>query len=146
MPFAKGERKKSAFVPPQRDNANFSSLRTAKSASKNFQLISKSPLICSQDCPPKPEPKARARRLIQYGGVCWTMSELSLSKIQTPTDAKLLRNFANGSRAKIFLPLNPSNFCPLAKIFVPPFINHLKDLQFIYYNGLLIFLSFGFVT
>jgi len=49
------------------------------------------------------------------------MSELSLSKIQTPTDAKLLRNFANGSRAKIFLPLNPSNFCPLAKIFVPPF-------------------------
>jgi len=60
-------------------------------------------------------------RLNCKSGACWTKSEPILSKIQTPTDAKLLRNFANGSRAKIFLPLNPSNFCPLAKIFVPPF-------------------------
>jgi hypothetical protein len=27
------------------------------------------------------------------GGVCWTMSELSLSKIQTPIDASFLQNF-----------------------------------------------------
>jgi len=42
----------------------------------------KKPLIFSQNCPPKRGAKPRARRLIQYGGVCWTMSELSLSKIQ----------------------------------------------------------------
>jgi hypothetical protein len=50
------------------------------------------------------------------------MSELSLSKIQTPTDAKLLCNFADGSRAKIFLPLNPSNFCPLAERILQKFL------------------------
>jgi len=58
---------------------------------------------------------------IPYGGVYWTMSEPSLSKIQTLNDTKLLRNFSYGSRAKIFLPLNPSNFCPLAKIFYAVF-------------------------
>jgi len=84
--------------------ANFSSLRTAKSANKNSQLISKNLLISSQICPPKRGAKPRARRLIQYGGVCWTMSELSLSKIRTLTDAKLLRNFANGSRQKFSSP------------------------------------------
>jgi len=59
------------------------------------------------------------------------MSELSLNKIQTPTEAKLFRNFAYGSRAKIFLPLNPSNFCPLAKIFCAAF----SILKFYSYNG-----------
>jgi len=34
------------------------------------------------------------------GGVCWTKLELSLSKIQTPTEAKLFRNFSYGERAK----------------------------------------------
>jgi len=58
------------------------------------------------------------------------MSELSLNKIQTPTEAKLFRNFAYGSRAKIFLPLNPSNFCPLAKIFCAVF----SILKFYSYN------------
>jgi hypothetical protein len=72
--------------------------------------------------PPKPEPKARARRLIQYGGVCWKKSELILNKIPTPIDAKLLRNFAYGSQAKIFLPLNPSNFCLLAESFLQIFL------------------------
>ncbi|GEM_PF-2686849 len=33
-----------------------------------WKLISKSPLICSQNCPPKRGAKPRARRLIQYGG------------------------------------------------------------------------------
>jgi len=57
-------------------------------------------------------------------GVCWTMLEPSLSKIQTLTGTKLLRNFADGSRAKIFLPLNPSNFCPLAENFFQNFLCH----------------------
>ena len=79
------------------------------------------------------------------------MSELSLSKIQRifPIDAKLLRNFAYGSRAKIFLPLNPSKFCPLAKIFCAAFYKSSERLTIYllyYYNGLLMFLSFGFVT
>ena len=46
LPFNKGERQKSALFALWA-NANFSSLRTAKSASKNFQLISKNLLICS---------------------------------------------------------------------------------------------------
>jgi len=78
------------------------------------------------------------------------MSELSLSKILTLIEAKLLRNFADGSRAKNFLPLNSSIFCPLAKVFskffAPSFINHLKTYNLLYHNGLLMFLSFGFVT
>jgi hypothetical protein len=32
------------------------------------------------------------------------------------------------------------------KFFCAVFINHLKDLQFAYHKGLLMFLSFGFVT
>jgi hypothetical protein len=39
------------------------------------------------------------------GGVCWMISELSLRKIQMPTDAKLLCIFADGSRAKYFVSL-----------------------------------------
>jgi len=50
------------------------------------------------------------------------MSELSLNKILTPIDAKLRNNFADGSRAKIFLPLNPSNFCPLAERILQKFL------------------------
>jgi len=57
------------------------------------------------------------------------MSELSLSKIQTLSDTKLLRNFSYGSRAKTFLPLNPSNFCPLAKIFYAVFFQFLKFMS-----------------
>ena len=101
---------------------------------------------------PKRGAKPRARRIIQYGGVCWTMSELSLNKIQTPTEAKLFRNFAYGSRAKISgdsNSLNPSNFCPLAKIFCAAFYKSSERLTIYllyYYNGLLMFLSFGFVT
>ena len=68
MPFANGERKKSA--------------RTAALPPGGWKLISKNPLIFSQICPPKRGAKPQARRLIQYGGVCWTKSELSLSKIQ----------------------------------------------------------------
>jgi len=49
------------------------------------------------------------------------MSELFSSKILTLIDAKLLRNFADGSRAKIFLPLNSPNFCSLAKSFLKIF-------------------------
>jgi hypothetical protein len=56
-------------------------------------------------------------RNLERGGICWTKSELFLTKIQTLIDAKLRNNFAGGSRAKIFLPLNPSNVCPLAKNF-----------------------------
>ncbi|PIQ07471.1 MAG: hypothetical protein COW72_00150 [Candidatus Nealsonbacteria bacterium CG18_big_fil_WC_8_21_14_2_50_37_10] len=80
------------------------------------------------------------------------MSELSLNKIQTPTEAKLFRNFAYGSRAKISgdsNSLNPSNFCPLAKIFCAAFYKSSERLTIYllyYYNGLLMFLSFGFVT
>jgi hypothetical protein len=55
------------------------------------------------------------------------MSELSLSKIQALIDAKLLRNFALGSLAKIFLPLNPSNFCPLAKSFLQNFLRRHRN-------------------
>jgi len=98
------------------------------------KLISKNLLISSQNCPPKRGAKPRARRLIHYGGVCWTISEPFLSKIQILIDAKLFRNFADGSRAKIFLPLNPSNFCPLAEKFLQnfwvAFINHLINLYF----------------
>jgi len=42
----------------------------------------------------------------------------------------LFRNFAYGSRAKNFLPLNPSIFCPLAKIFCAAF----SILKFYSYN------------
>jgi len=62
------------------------------------------------------------------GGVCWTKLELSLSKIQTPIEVKLFRNFACGSRAKIFLLLNPSNFYPLAKIFCAAFFKSSERL------------------
>ena len=72
MPFAKGERKKSA--------------RTAALPPGGWKLISKSPLIYSQICPPKRGAKRRARRLIQYGGVCWTKSEPILNEI--PTDCR----------------------------------------------------------
>ena len=61
----------------------------------------------------------------------------------------LFRNFAYGSRAKNFLPLNPSIFCPLAKIFCAAFYKSSERLTIYllyYYNGLLMFLSFGFVT
>jgi len=51
------------------------------------------------------------------GDIYWTKSEPSLSKVQALIGAKLLRNFADGSRVKIFLPLNPSDFCPLAESF-----------------------------
>jgi len=62
------------------------------------------------------------------------MSEPFLSKIQTLIDAKLLRNFAIGSRAKIFRGLKllkPLQFLParqkfFTKFFAPSFINHLK--------------------
>jgi hypothetical protein len=47
------------------------------------KLISKSPLICSQNCPPKRGAKPRARQLIQYGGVCLKKSEPILQKIPT---------------------------------------------------------------
>ena len=55
------------------------------------------------------------------GGVCWTMSELSLNKIQTPTEAKLFRNFAYGSRAKNFRGLKllePLQFLPARQNFL----------------------------
>jgi len=132
LSFAKSERKNRLLF--FQNKANFSSLRTAKSASKNSQLISKSPLIYSQNCPPKPEPQARARQQIQYGGVCWTMSEPFLSKTPTLTDAKLLRNFAIGSRAKNFLPPPPLKFFARSpkkshKNFWGRFLNSKKSLR-----------------
>jgi hypothetical protein len=76
----------------------------------------------------------------ETGGVCWTMSELSLNTIQTPNDAKLLRNFADGSRAKIFRgsenALNPSNFCPLAERILQNFLcRFFQFLKFITPDG-----------
>jgi hypothetical protein len=73
------------------------------------------------------------RRLIQYGGVCWTTSELSLSKIKTPTDpssrAKLTTEQAQSYFAILLTAreqkfsrdihsLNSSNFCLLDKNFL----------------------------
>jgi hypothetical protein len=86
---------------------NFSSLRTAKSESRNYQLISKNLGDSSQICPPRPEPKARARRLIQSGGVYWTMLELSLSKIQRilpidPPSVSARLRFASASKTEKF--------------------------------------------
>ena len=63
---------------------------------------------------------------VAIGGVCLKKSEPILSKIQMLIDAKLRSNFAYGSRAKIFLPLNPSNFCPLAKSFLQNFLRRLS--------------------
>jgi hypothetical protein len=103
--FRQRRKKKSAFVFSKQ--ANFSSLRTAKSESRNYQLISKNPLIFSQICPPKRGAKPRARRLIQYGGVCWTMSEFSLSKIQRillidPPSVSARLRFASASKTEKF--------------------------------------------
>jgi hypothetical protein len=67
------------------------------------------------------------------------MSEPFLSKILMLIDAKLLRNFAVGLRAKNFrgctllealhfLPARRKNF---TKIFTVSSINHLKDCQFL---------------
>jgi len=60
---------------------------------------------------------------VVIGGVCWTMSELILNKIQKPTDAKLLRNFTNGLWAKIFSILNLSNFLPARQKFFTKFLH-----------------------
>ena len=62
---------------------------------------------------------------VAIGGVCLKKSEPILSKIQMLIDAKLRSNFAYGSRAKIFLPLNPSNFCPPTKSFLQNFLRRL---------------------
>jgi len=72
----------------------------------------------------KPEILQLLLAQFKNGGVCWTMSELSLSKIQTPIDAKLLRNFAIGSRAKIFRGLKllkPLQFLPARQKFFTKF-------------------------
>jgi len=52
--------------------------------------------------------------------VCWTMPELSLSKIPTLTDAKLLRNFAIGWRAPHSNPSLALGMLRGKKIFVYP--------------------------
>jgi len=52
------------------------------------------------------------------------MSELFSSKILTLIDAKLLRNFADGSRAKIF-PLKLPQFLPARQKFFKNFLRHL---------------------
>ena len=79
------------------------------------------------------------------------MSELSLSKIQTLIDAKLLRNFADGSRAphsktfgllrgkKIFVyPVGSAKHFPSGparrKFFTKFFVPFLQFLKFIAYN------------
>jgi len=53
-------------------------------------------------------------------GAFWTKSEPILGKIPTlifsPPPAAAGRTKLDGSRAKNFLPLNPSIFCPLVKI------------------------------
>ena len=109
MPFAKGERKKSA--------------RTAALRRNGWKLISKSPLICSQNCPPKRGAKPRARRLIQYGGVCWTKSEPILNKIPTdcrPAGGRTKTERSGGQKER---GLGGRNFCPPSLsplLFSPP--------------------------
>jgi len=65
-------------------------------------------------------------------------SELSLSKIQTLVDARLLHDFAIDSRAKIFrghtsltLQFLPARFPPPPQFFVPAKLaRHLKQVKY----------------
>ena len=76
---------------------------------------------------PKPSPAfggARQQspkiRILKIGGIFWLKFELILEKTPTlifsPPPAAAGRTKPDGSRAKNFLPLNPSIFCPLAEI------------------------------
>jgi hypothetical protein len=83
LPFAKGERKKIGSLPFRAIRISFVNRRLAAGRleidfKKPWQFLAKLPAEArakAQNCPPKPEPKARARRnnpQIQFGGVYWT--------------------------------------------------------------------------
>jgi len=77
-------------------------------------LISKSPLICSQKCPPKRGAKPRARRLIQYGAIIPFRSNLlyqKLLKITRPTPRLRAPQAGQATPAKfLFFLMGTRNF------------------------------------
>ena len=112
---------KSRFAFRQRRKKKIGSNR--RLAAGRLEIDFKKPLIYSQICLPKRGAKPRARRLIQYGGVCWTKSEPILNKIPTdcrPAGGRTKTERSGGQKER---GLGGRNFCPPSLsplLFSPP--------------------------